>query len=137
MKENKEELIKIGQEQIDKAVNLFEGKAIDTLNFLTEQFKNDFAEEIDSKIQGYKKDFDRLLLEYYELETENNEFCEHNKKLREEIEQLKSEQNKVAVEKLEELQHYQHPTNTLCLPSCWVIDKVNEMIKELKGVADE
>jgi len=47
--------------------------------------------------------------------------------------ELKSEQNKVAVEKLEELQHYQHPTNTLCLPSCWVIDKVNEMIKELKG----
>lgn len=89
MKENKEELIKIGQEQIDKAVNLFEGKAIDTLNFLTEQFKNDFAEEIDSKLQGYKKDFDKLLLEYYELETENKEFCEHNKKLREENKQLK------------------------------------------------
>ena len=55
------------------------------------------------------------------------------KQLKEQIEQLKSEQSKVAVEKLEELQHYQHPTNTLCLPSCWVIDKVNEMIKELKG----
>lgn len=156
MKENKEELIKIGQEQIDKAVNLFEGKAIDTLNFLTEQFKNDFAEEIDSKIQGYKKDFDRLLLEYYELETENKEFCEHNKKLREEIEQLKYEQSKVAVEKLEELRArfdnspiiFFHDTELNEKERAIVRDEyedakfifrdnIDQLLAELKGESDE
>lgn len=106
MKENKEELIKIGQEQIDKAVDLFESKAIDVLNHLTEQFKNDFVEEIDSKLQGYKKDFDRLRLEYYELETENNEFCEHNKKLREENQQLKSNSIGIAIMELNAIHNY-------------------------------
>jgi len=60
MKENKEELINIGQEQIDKAVELFEGKAIDALDSLTWQFKNDFASDIDYKLKGYKKDFEEL-----------------------------------------------------------------------------
>lgn len=71
--------------------------------------------------------------EIVEMRADATALFKENKQLRKENEELKNQQIKLTVEKLEELKHYNHPTNTLCLPSCWVIDKVEKMINELKG----
>jgi len=86
---NKEDLIKIGQEKIDKAVDTFESKAIDVLEFLTWQFKNDFATGIDNELNGFKKDFDDLSIKYSKAYIENNNLKTENTRLKAELEELK------------------------------------------------
>ena len=78
----KEKLIEIGQDKINKAVTEFEGKAMDCLNFLTENFISAFAEDVDIKLNGYKQDLDNLQNKYYQLEEENQQLRKENEKLR-------------------------------------------------------
>ena len=80
----------IEKEDYDKYKKLlqeFECKAIDTIENLTWQFKEELAEEIDDKIKGWKKESERLLKENWVKDDKI-------KKLEQELAELKEKLSK-------------------------------------------
>ena len=63
MEEIKDLIEKEDYDKYKKLLQEFECKAIDTIETLTWQFKEELAEEIDDKIKGWKKESERLLKE--------------------------------------------------------------------------
>ena len=63
MEEIKDLIEKEDYDKYKKLLQEFECKAIDTIETLTWQFREELAEEIDDKIKGWKKESERLLKE--------------------------------------------------------------------------
>ena len=86
MEEIKDLIEKEDYDKYKKLLQEFECKAIDTIENLTWQFKEELAEEIDDKIKGWKKESERLLKENWVKDDKI-------KKLEQELAELKEKDN--------------------------------------------